>query len=500
MRSSKGSANSFSLIVDMDATLGNDSSKNAKKLIVVTQDQKAPRTTAFEGPTGQEVSWEYNRGSFFRESSFVAKKSPKLVELIFSSAPYLVSSNPKAHGAMVEDQVHGSMSGLNPDPAQVLEILFQPCLPLFLQISSPAIGLDSPVFSFGLNRFQPSSSAGQRTLGCDGKAKGKGKMGVGTKYARPNHSSSGFAASAQRAASSSVSGQPLHSEGECSWAHVTATSQSRGKTPLLFHAPEFSSDGVVVINLLISLCTKGHKKWASCLVGSFIKKKLHFPFSNENLMVRCMEDGPLVTAEQAYTVATMASRGIGKSLALDRITEDTCIRGARRIGFARVLIEVDAVRKLPKMVRVRLPIKESNETLSVNVRVEYQWRPSQCSGKGLSGAPSNQVFPPTNMAPPTPPKSPSSQSPLGWDNVVNQNPFHCLSDKYEEHHAMVSFPSTNNHPDDLADQEMHASDVESDPSSMAHCLQKNDKVLAVNGSIDGKKDGVPSSTSSPHHV
>ncbi|KAJ0077270.1 hypothetical protein Patl1_35305 [Pistacia atlantica] len=103
------------------------------------------------------------------------------------------------------------------------------------------------------------------------------------------------------------------------------------------------------------------------------------------------------------------------------------------------------------MVHVCLPLEDSNKPLSVDVRVEYQWRPSQCDkcqmfshrvfscplqvqqsslvhiesppketidsegfqsmakknkGKRLS-MPTNQVISPVNITSPTPPKSPS---------------------------------------------------------------------------------------------
>ncbi|KAJ0096083.1 hypothetical protein Patl1_16190 [Pistacia atlantica] len=123
--------------------------------------------------------------------------------------------------------------------------------------SPPSTGCEVPVFNFGLNYSHPSSSASHRPLGSGGMVKGKA---LGQRIASPNTSS-----------------HPLLSEGKRSWAHVTTASQSRGKTPLLFHAPEFSSEGVIVINLPIFVCTEGRKKWANCLVGSFIEKKLPLP-------------------------------------------------------------------------------------------------------------------------------------------------------------------------------------------------------------------------------
>ncbi|KAJ0077269.1 hypothetical protein Patl1_35306 [Pistacia atlantica] len=118
----------------------------------------------------------------------------------------------------------------------------------------PTTGREVPIFSFGLNRSHPSSSTGHRPLSNGGMAKGISKLGARKNHAGPNVSSSGFAALGQMTASPNIFGHPLHPKGKCSWAHVTIASQSRGKTPLLFHAPEFLSEGVVVVNLPISVC------------------------------------------------------------------------------------------------------------------------------------------------------------------------------------------------------------------------------------------------------
>ncbi|KAJ0041967.1 hypothetical protein Pint_17976 [Pistacia integerrima] len=58
--------------------------------------------------------------------------------------------------------------------------------------------------------------------------------------------------------------------------------------------------------------------------------------------------------------------------------EDTCNENLGIIGFARVLIQGDAARKLPDMVRVRVPTEENIELKAMSVRVDFQWKPSQC--------------------------------------------------------------------------------------------------------------------------
>ncbi|KAJ0046395.1 hypothetical protein Pint_04994 [Pistacia integerrima] len=56
----------------------------------------------------------------------------------------------------------------------------------------------------------------------------------------------------------------------------------------------------------------------------------------------------------------IASR-VGKSLGMDRITEDTYRFGVGRIGFARVLVEVDAAQKFPEWMRVWMPNEVNDE-------------------------------------------------------------------------------------------------------------------------------------------
>ncbi|KAJ0038203.1 hypothetical protein Pint_23026 [Pistacia integerrima] len=275
---------------------------------------------------------------------------------------------------------------------------------------SPSIGHEVPMFSFGLNRSHPSSSASHRPLGSGGMAKGKGKLDVGKKYAGPNVSSSGFAALGQKTVSPNTSGYPLHSKGEHSWAHVTAVSHSKGKTPLLFHAAEFSSEGVIVVNLLISVCTEGRKKWANCLVGSFIEKKLPLPIVQNiamclwrtySIYAVMMNDKELSTNRDHPNVISAKCSAIASFLAL-----------CKSSSHPRYILNL--------LLRKQLIVKGFNMWLR-----EIKDTPIQ-------------------------------------DNVVNQNPFHCLFDEYKDHHTMTFCLPMNNPLDDPNEQGMHASDVEDD--------------------------------------
>ncbi|KAJ0095718.1 hypothetical protein Patl1_15902 [Pistacia atlantica] len=63
---------------------------------------------------------------------------------------------------------------------------------------------------------------------------------------------------------------------------------------------------------------------------------------------------------------------------MDRVTEETRQHGLGHVGFARALVEADAARKLPNIVRIFVPCDESTELKTMAVRLDYQWRPTQC--------------------------------------------------------------------------------------------------------------------------
>ncbi|KAJ9560832.1 hypothetical protein OSB04_005992 [Centaurea solstitialis] len=77
--------------------------------------------------------------------------------------------------------------------------------------------------------------------------------------------------------------------------------------------------------------------------------------------------------------------GIGKPLALDRATEERCLKQAGRVGFARVLVEVYADKVLPDEVIGLVPSLDGKSEKEVIICVEYKWKPSRCSHCALFG-------------------------------------------------------------------------------------------------------------------
>ncbi|KAJ9535296.1 hypothetical protein OSB04_un001608 [Centaurea solstitialis] len=71
--------------------------------------------------------------------------------------------------------------------------------------------------------------------------------------------------------------------------------------------------------------------------------------------------------------------GIGVPLALDRATEERCLKQTGRAGFARVLIEVAAERSICDEVVCLVPSLDGLSEKEVVVRAEYNWKPPRCS-------------------------------------------------------------------------------------------------------------------------
>ncbi|GLT69275.1 hypothetical protein SLA2020_414370 [Shorea laevis] len=68
------------------------------------------------------------------------------------------------------------------------------------------------------------------------------------------------------------------------------------------------------------------------------------------------------------TCLSFIASGVGKPLCADSTTEEQ-----RRLGFARVLVEVNTESDFPKEIEII-----NSDGLPVNIGVEYPWLPVQC--------------------------------------------------------------------------------------------------------------------------
>ncbi|KAL8268957.1 hypothetical protein R6Q59_002755 [Mikania micrantha] len=70
--------------------------------------------------------------------------------------------------------------------------------------------------------------------------------------------------------------------------------------------------------------------------------------------------------------------GVGRPLLMDRITEERCNSQMGKIGYARVLVEVEATTNLPNHLEVEFPSINQRPARIVKLDVSYQWKPPMC--------------------------------------------------------------------------------------------------------------------------
>ncbi|PWA87952.1 hypothetical protein CTI12_AA124370 [Artemisia annua] len=64
---------------------------------------------------------------------------------------------------------------------------------------------------------------------------------------------------------------------------------------------------------------------------------------------------------------------------MDQATANMCEMGTGKTGFARVLVEVEAVKDLKNIVKIEYVDKDKNVKGSKEVQVEFEWKPDRCS-------------------------------------------------------------------------------------------------------------------------
>ncbi|GKD29234.1 RNA-directed DNA polymerase, eukaryota, reverse transcriptase zinc-binding domain protein, partial [Tanacetum coccineum] len=77
-------------------------------------------------------------------------------------------------------------------------------------------------------------------------------------------------------------------------------------------------------------------------------------------------------------ISVVASR-LGTPLIMDQITTNMCNLGNGRPGFARVLVDVEAGKGLPKKIDILYKNKEGVVTGNKSVNVSYDWAPPMCT-------------------------------------------------------------------------------------------------------------------------
>ncbi|KAJ0031534.1 hypothetical protein Pint_12903 [Pistacia integerrima] len=62
---------------------------------------------------------------------------------------------------------------------------------------------------------------------------------------------------------------------------------------------------------------------------------------------------------------------VGRPIVLNKITDEMCHDWLGRIGFANILIKVDATRKLPELIRMKMPMNENCEPKTLEAHVGH---------------------------------------------------------------------------------------------------------------------------------
>nr|GEW59043.1 hypothetical protein [Tanacetum cinerariifolium] len=89
-----------------------------------------------------------------------------------------------------------------------------------------------------------------------------------------------------------------------------------------------------------------------------------FKFQDERGMEEVISNGPCALTSS-----------VGKPIIMDDMTARICAKGEGRINFARVLIEVEAVKGLKKEIEVAYKGNTNHEKFTKIIKVEYAWKP-----------------------------------------------------------------------------------------------------------------------------
>ncbi|GJS45279.1 reverse transcriptase domain-containing protein [Tanacetum coccineum] len=71
--------------------------------------------------------------------------------------------------------------------------------------------------------------------------------------------------------------------------------------------------------------------------------------------------------------------GIGKPMLMDKLTKERCLKKARKLDFARVLVEVFASDDLPDFLEIEYPKIGDRPARVGKLEVKYQWKPPLCT-------------------------------------------------------------------------------------------------------------------------
>nr|GEW36534.1 hypothetical protein [Tanacetum cinerariifolium] len=77
-------------------------------------------------------------------------------------------------------------------------------------------------------------------------------------------------------------------------------------------------------------------------------------------------------------ISTISSR-LGRPIMMDKMTADMCSRGTRWLGYARVLVEIEACKCFLDEIEIVYVDRQNSRKNSKWVKIEYSWKPMVCN-------------------------------------------------------------------------------------------------------------------------
>ncbi|GKB49652.1 RNA-directed DNA polymerase, eukaryota, reverse transcriptase zinc-binding domain protein [Tanacetum coccineum] len=109
-------------------------------------------------------------------------------------------------------------------------------------------------------------------------------------------------------------------------------------------------------------------------------------FQDEEGVKEVINNGPWMVKLRNVPMEAWSVKGIsaiassiGKPVIMDEVTTKMCVTGVGRLGFARVLVEIDAEKGINDKVEIMYRSKNITDGTKKTVDVEYAWIPCICS-------------------------------------------------------------------------------------------------------------------------
>ncbi|GJT63143.1 RNA-directed DNA polymerase, eukaryota, reverse transcriptase zinc-binding domain protein [Tanacetum coccineum] len=150
----------------------------------------------------------------------------------------------------------------------------------------------------------------------------------------------------------------------------------------LFYMPTTVNEkGNKVVIFKEELVEEGCQKWKLTICGYFVGCRMSVNELKYNIRIMWGQIKLLNVPLEAWSVkgiSTISSR-LGRPIKMDKITVDMCKEGSGRLGFSRVLVEINAEDEFLKKVEISYVDELKNVKRTKWVKVEYTWKPYRCS-------------------------------------------------------------------------------------------------------------------------